>query len=85
MKLITNINGTNVILTPEQMDAISQILDASTVLENKYLGPGLGTNGGNYMEVLTPIKLHDVLKPGVMSDTSYDALVFITKQQEGKK
>ena len=85
MKLITNINGTNVILTPEQMDAISEILDASSVLENKYLGAGLGTNGGNYLEVLTPIKLHDVLKPGVMSDTSYAALVFITKQQEGKK
>ena len=47
MKLITSINGTNVILTPEQVDAISQILDASSVLENKYLGAGLGTNGGN--------------------------------------
>lgn len=85
MKLVTNINGANIILTPEQLNAISEILDISTVLENKYLGSGLGTNGGNYLEVLTPIKLHEVLKPGVMSDTSYEALVFITKQQEVKK
>lgn len=80
MKLIVSIQGSNVLLTPEQLCKLAEILDTAEVVDNKYMGTGLGTNGTNYMDVLAPIKLQDVLRPGVMSTTSYDALVFITKQ-----
>lgn len=80
MKLSVNLNGTNILLTTTQMSALADIIETGEVLENKYMGTGLGTNGGNYMEVLIPIRVQDVLRPGVMTDTAYEALVFITKQ-----
>jgi hypothetical protein len=80
MKLIANLGGTNVVLSVSQLAALAEIIETGEVLENKYMGTGLGTNGGNYMDVLAPVKLQDVLKPGVMTDTAYEALVFVTKQ-----
>lgn len=80
MKLSINLNGTHILLTTTQMSALADIIETGEVLENKYMGTGLGTNGSNYMEVLAPVKLQDVLKPGVMTDTAYEALVFVTKQ-----
>lgn len=80
MKLSINLNGTNVLLTTTQMSALADIIETGEVLENKYMGTGLGTNGSNYMDVLSPIRVQDVLRPGVMTDTAYEALVFITKQ-----
>lgn len=80
MKLLINLNGTNVVLSVPQFAALAEIIETGEVLENKYMGTGLGTNGTNYMDVLVPTKLQDVLRPGVMTDTSYEALVFVTKQ-----
>lgn len=80
MKLSINLNGTHILLTTTQISALADIIETGEVLENKYMGTGLGTNGGNYMEVLAPVKLQDVLIPGVMTDTAYEALVFVTKQ-----
>ncbi len=80
MKLSINLNGTHILLTTTQMSALADIIETGEVLENKYMGTGLGTNGSNYMDVLIPIRVQDVLRPGVMTDTAYEALVFITKQ-----
>jgi hypothetical protein len=80
MKLLINLNGTNVVLSVPQFAALAEIIETGEVLENKYMGTGLGTNGTNYMDVLAPVKLQDVLRPGVMTDTSYEALAFVTKQ-----
>lgn len=80
MKLIVRINDANVVLTPEQVNALAEMLETAQIFENKYMGSGLGTNGTNYMDVLAPLKLQDVLRPGVMTDTHYEALTFITKQ-----
>lgn len=80
MKLLINLNGTNVVLSIPQFAALAEIIETGEVLENRYMGTGLGTNGTNYMEVLVPTKLQDVLRPGVMTDTAYEALAFVTKQ-----
>ena len=80
MKLSINLNGTHILLTTTQMSALADIIETGEVLENKHMGTGLGTNGSNYMDVLIPIRVQDVLRPGVMTDTAYEALVFITKQ-----
>ena len=80
MKFTVNINSTVLLLTPDQLESLAEILEVGEILENKYMGTGLGTNGGNYMDVLAPVVLRDVLKPGVISDTAYGSLLFVTKQ-----
>lgn len=80
MKFIVAINGTNVLFTPDQLDVLAGLVEEAEILDNKYMGTGLGTNGTNYMDVLAPVVLRDVLKPGVISDTTYSSLLFITKQ-----
>ena len=80
MKFIISINGTNVLFTSEHVNVLAGLIEEAEILDNKYMGAGLGTNGGNYMDVLAPVVLRDVLKPGVISDTTYESLVFITKQ-----
>ena len=85
MKFTLDINNTKVIISTEQLEAIANALDGAEVLENKYLGNNLGLNGTNYLEMITAFVLRDVLKAGVMSDTEYEAKVFITKQYNKDK
>jgi hypothetical protein len=78
MKLILEINGTKLLLTPAQADGLIDLLHGVEHLEHKYMGRNTG--GAEYMDFIKPAVVRDVVKFGAMSDVEYDAMVFITKQ-----
>lgn len=85
MKFVMEINNVKIVLTTEQLEAITTALDGCEYLENKYLGNNLGVNGSNYLELLSPVVMRDLLKVGVMSDVDHEAKTFVTKQYNKDK
>jgi hypothetical protein len=82
MKLILEINSIKLLLSPTQIEAIADILHGVDHLEHKYMGSRAPSE---YIDSIRQIPIRDVLKVHVMSDIEYDALVFITKQQDTNK
>lgn len=83
MKLILEINGTKLLLTPDQADGLIGLLHGCEMVEHKYMGRNAGTS--EYLDFIKPAVLRDVVKFGAMSDVEYDAMVFITKQHPEPK
>ena len=79
MKLVIDINHTKLLLTPDQVDALASLLHGCERIESKYTGSKV--NGSEYLDLIKPANIREVIKLGVMSDVEYDAMVFITKQQ----
>jgi len=79
MKLVIDINHTKLLLTPDQVDALVSLLHGCERIESKYTGSKV--NGSEYLDLIKPANIREVIKLGVMSDVEYDAMVFITKQQ----
>ena len=82
MKLILEINSIKLLLSPTQIEAIADIVHGAEYLEHKYMGT---RSTAEYMDFIRQANLRDVFKTHVMSDIEYDALVFITKQQNESK
>ena len=79
MKFILDINNVKVLLDHGQLETIVNILYGCEHVEHKYMGSKSGKS--EYMDIISVINVRDVLKTSAMSDTEYDALVFMTKQQ----
>lgn len=82
MKLILEINSIKLLLTTTQADALADILHGTEYLEHKYMG---SRAPAEYVDSIRQANLREVFKTYVMSDIEYDALVFITKQQDESK
>jgi hypothetical protein len=83
MKLVFDINNIKLLLTPDQADSLSNILQGCEHIEQKYMGRSFGNS--EYMDFIRPAAMRDALKMSVMSTVDYDAMVFITKQQDAAK
>jgi hypothetical protein len=83
MKLVLDINNIKLLLTPDQADNLSQILHGCEHIEHKYMGSSASTS--TYLDFIKPAVMRDALKVSVMSTVDYDAMVFITKQQDAAK
>ena len=83
MRLILEINSSKLLLMAEQADAISNILHGCEFIDHVYQAnrvPG----SPQYIDLIKPATLRDVLKLGVMSQIEYDAMALITKLQGEK-
>ena len=80
MKLILDINNTKLLLTDAQTNALVNILHGCEHIEHRYMGRNAA--GSEYADFIKPANLREVLKLGLMSDIEYDAMVFVTKQQD---
>lgn len=78
MKIEMAVGGRKVLFTPEQMDAVLQIVSQCECLDEKYVGPGKGENGSNYMVLLEPVNISELQLKAVMSDT-IEARRLVTK------
>ncbi len=77
MKLILNINDKAMLLTYEQMEAVTSILADSTTVAREYMG-GNVPEAERYKTLLVPTDLGE-LKVSVMDDARYESLKLITK------
>jgi aerobic-type carbon monoxide dehydrogenase small subunit (CoxS/CutS family) len=84
MKFTVSLNGQEVILTPEQVRQLSELLYGCEMLTAQYLGAGKGTNGQDYLTVLQPFNIRNQLKLSPLVDEEYDALKFVTAAQPKK-
>lgn len=81
MKLVLEINGFKLLLTPAQADELASLLHGCEHIEHKYIRHTTSGGSAEYLDLIKPANVREVLKLGVMSDIEYDAMVFITKQQ----
>lgn len=81
MKLLIEISGTKILVTPDQLDTIVNTLNTSMVIENKYVS-GKGGNPASYIDLLRPISTKDMVRVSVLTDIEYDALTFVTQQYD---
>ena len=84
MKSTVNLNSQEVIVSPEQVRQLSELLYGCEMLTAKYLGSGKGTNGNDYLTVLQPFELRNQLKLSPLVDEEYDAIKFVTEAQKKK-
>ena len=83
MKLVMDIFITKLLVTAEQADAISNILHGCEFIDHVYQAnrvPG----SPQYIDLIKPAVMRDVIKVGVMSQIEYDAMALITKLQVEK-
>lgn len=80
MKLILELNGTKLILSATQAEALADVLHGCEHIKHEYMGRNNGTS--EYMDFIRPASMREVLKLSVMPDVEYDAMVFVTKQQD---
>ena len=77
MKLVLEIGGNKVLLPVEAADRIAAALADGEWLENKYVGRDISPT--NYVNLVSPLQITDVLKFGAMDDDSYAAMQLTTK------
>ena len=84
MRLIIEMNGQKLLLSPQQADDIATLLHGCERIDNKYMGRSTG-GGSEYIDLIVPAVIRDIMKLGVVSDLEYSAMVFITAQQNQTK
>ena len=67
-------NSKKFLLKHEQVQAITETLAGSEELTTKYMG-----SGKPYLDLLVTPKVIDALRLSVLDQTSYDALVLVSK------
>ena len=83
MKLVMDIGGKTILLSADQLDEISAVLDGCEIITNKYIG---GPSPNNYLEIVEVIKLRKSLDLRVMPTSEYEGMKMITKLHlEGEK
>ena len=81
MKLVMEICGQKLVMSAETADKIVNALHESEWLEHKYVGSSAPSS---YIDMISPISLHDSLKLTAMSDDTYAALQLVAKLQNSK-
>jgi len=79
MKFILELNGNNFLLDQANVDKLVAALDGCEIIEHKYMGRK--SNGDSeYVDLIASKPLRNVLRLAVLSDASYEAMLFVTKQ-----
>lgn len=81
MRFTINIDGCSVVLSATQLEIIADALRDTEMVNNKYMGSGKGTNGGDYMQLLQPYTIGSQMVIRALPDLEYDALKFVTANQ----
>lgn len=87
MKFVIELyGGTKVLLDHQQLDILATALDGAETLKDIDVGRDNGDHGyaKQYIHGLAPYKSSEHLSIKLMSTEEYEALKFITKQQEKK-
>ena len=84
MRFIFETNGVKLLLTVAQVEDLADILQGSEMIDHKYMG-SKAPKGTDYIDLVRPGNMREYLKMSLMSDTDYDAMVFVTKQLDGEK
>lgn len=84
MKFTLTIDGDSIILSVDQVTQIAELLYGCETIERRYMGPGKGERGGDYLTTLQPYDVRSKLRMQPLVDSEYDALKFITAAQAGK-
>jgi hypothetical protein len=77
MFFIFETNGQKMLLTAEQVNTLTETLAGAEVLNSKYMG-----SNKPYLELITAPKIQDTLRFTVLDQTSYEAMVLVTKLHE---
>jgi hypothetical protein len=74
MKIKIRIGDVHLLLTAEQVDQITHIVEGSTIFEEKYVGDNKGYTGHNncYEKSFTPFVASMHMSVGIMSDEEID-------------
>lgn len=77
MKLVLDIGGNRFVLPMDAAAKLTEAMADAEWLEHKYVGKDISPT--NYIDLLSPLIIHEVLKFGAMDDDSYGALQLTTK------
>lgn len=85
MKFVLELNGNNILLDQANVNELVAALDGCEIIEHKYMGRK--SNGDSeYVDLIATKSLREIMRLSCISDTDYEAMLFITKQQaEAKK
>lgn len=77
MKIRVRVGDVHLLLTAEQVEKITNIIEGSTIFEEKYVGDNKGYAGHNncYERVFTPFVASMHLSCNVMSDNEIDKFI----------
>jgi malate synthase len=81
MRFTLTVGGTKLVMTAEQLDAMTHILEGCEAVFDHSVGKDLGTHGYNmsYIHHIKPYNINDSLEVKVMSEESYEATKLVTK------
>lgn len=87
MKFTFTVCGTTVLMTAEQLEAMSRILENCEALHDHSVGKDLGTHGYNmsYIHHIRPYSVNESLSVKIMTDEQYEATKLITKLNKEEK
>lgn len=71
MKYLIKIDGIEVVLDQDRMDAVLDLLVGAEKLYEHYAGTGKGDDGGNYIKLLRPYEAHTDMPVRLMHDGVY--------------
>ena len=76
MFFIFETNSQKLLLTAEQVAILTETLASAEVLHEKYMG-----SNKPYLITITPPNVRETIRLTVIDQTSYDAMVLVTKLQ----
>jgi hypothetical protein len=81
MKFIVGIAGNKVVLTAEQLEAMTRILEGCDEVYDKSVGKDAGTHGYNnsYIHHIKPYSIGESLDVKIMTHEQYEATKLVTK------
>jgi hypothetical protein len=78
MKFIVELNNTKILMTADQIDALTNLLWGAEQLTRKYV-PSTATAPSTYINLIDTFNMLETLRLGAMAGEEYDAMVLITK------
>lgn len=78
MKLLIDLNGKKLVVSPEQAEQLLDLLDGAEFVDTTYVGGTKGDNGTAYAQLVGKTKAGE-MAVSLMRDDDYNALVLKTK------
>jgi hypothetical protein len=78
MKFIVELNNTKVLMTADQIGALTNLLWGAEQITRKYLA-STAKSPSTYLSIIDTFNITETLKFGAICDEEYDAMVLITK------
>ena len=79
MKFLVQIGSLNALFSEAQLAVLTDLMEGSEVMTNKYLGTGLGSNGTSYLEMIESVTVRKSLDIRAMPTQEYEGMKLITK------